>query len=367
MAKKPTTKKKQSLIGEVLGKGVAYRRSLEVSDGIMLAVRKDGSTTPVVCQISSGRTIKGFSTVEEQDQNNIYTADNAFLPHDSSTLRVIFNVSVSDGASRPYSTSSITDTKALTAAFKFLTKNGDVASVTKAIATRLSYPDFLWRNAISASSYKVIIESAFFDKKWEFSSENTDNNTMYIEEIADFIAQAVTGNLKTTIGTAMPFNFSVTTDLELSPGAFVYPSQLMNLESSQSHQKISRVFYKVPYTQNEMVPAIRGVKIANKLRTIDTWYPEFEDIEKAIPVEPSGASIEDNYAFRSKKGTSFYDFLVQMLTAPINEDGTYNFNECGFSDKDKLFIAAMFIRGGLFTEKTKKVTETEAETEAETE
>jgi CRISPR-associated protein Csy3 len=358
MAKKTAKKQKQSVIGEVLGKGVAYRRSFEVSDGIMLAVRADGSTAPVACQASSGRTVKGFSTGEAQDQNNIYTAETAILPHDSDTLRVLFHVSVSDGAARPYSTSSVKDTKALVAAFKSLTESGDVASVMKSTAMRLANPDFLWRNAVQASRYKIVIESKFFEKKWEFSSENSDSGMAGIDELADFMTKAVTGSLKNGVGTAMPFNFSVTTDLVMFPGAFVYPSQLMNLDNEKtkgsSSQKVSRVFYRVPYTQEKMVPAIRGVKIANKLRTIDTWYPEFGGMQKAIPVEPSGASIEDNYAFRAKDG-NFYDFLVRMLTMPVNEDGTYDIEACGFSDKDRLFIAAVLVRGGLFTEKSVEV------------
>ena len=38
--------------------------------------------------------------------------------------------------------------------------------------------------------------------------------------------------------------------------------------------------------------ALRDQKIGNALRTIDTWYPAYEERRVPLPVEPNGASLD---------------------------------------------------------------------------
>ena len=87
-------------------------------------------------------------------------------------------------------------------------------------------------------------------------------------------------------------------------------------------------------------------KIGNALRTIDTWYPAFDDIEESagpIAVEPYGAVTNLGKAYRTPKDKQdFYTFFD------------------GWSRGDKLeriedehYVMATLVRGGVFGESEK--------------
>ncbi len=104
----------------------------------------------------------------------------------------------------------------------------------------------------------------------------------------------------------------------------------------------SRSLYKLPWMEGEQnmggLPivghaAFRDAKIWNALRTIDTWYPEYPEIGKAIPVEPFGASKAHGRFFRKNK-KSLYDLLKVLPSLDIESD-------------DAKYVIASIIRGGL--------------------
>ncbi len=83
--------------------------------------------------------------------------------------------------------------------------------------------------------------------------------------------------------------------------------------------------------------AIRDQKVANALRTIDTWYPGFAEHGRPIPVEPNGANLDAQRFFRDQKGASAFD-LMRRLNAVDPDTG------------DGMFLIASLIRGGVYSE-----------------
>lgn len=68
--------------------------------------------------------------------------------------------------------------------------------------------------------------------------------------------------------------------------------------------------------------AIRDQKISNALRTIDTWYPGFENRNIPIPVEPNGASLDAQQFFRADNKSSGFRLMEKITDLdPDTEDG----------------------------------------------
>lgn len=82
--------------------------------------------------------------------------------------------------------------------------------------------------------------------------------------------------------------------------------------------------------------ALRDTKIANALRTFDTWYEDFAENGLAIAVEPNGANLSAQRMFRNGKDSAFaYARQLETLD-PQSPEG--------------MFMIASLIRGGVFSE-----------------
>ncbi len=57
---------------------------------------------------------------------------------------------------------------------------------------------------------------------------------------------------------------------------------------------------KILYHVND-VAAMHSQKIGNAIRTIDTWYPDFEKHKKPIAIDPYGAVTNLGRAYRQPK------------------------------------------------------------------
>lgn len=83
--------------------------------------------------------------------------------------------------------------------------------------------------------------------------------------------------------------------------------------------------------------AIRDTKAANALRTIDTWYPDYDSYKMPIAVEPCGANLGTQVMHRiGKKDSSFAYFKKLNIIEPASDEG--------------LFVIASMIRGGVYSE-----------------
>jgi CRISPR-associated protein Csy3 len=87
-------------------------------------------------------------------------------------------------------------------------------------------------------------------------------------------------------------------------------------------------------------------KLGNALRSIDTWYPEFDDPEKSagpIAIEPYGAVTNLGKAYRTPKDKQdFYTFFDKWARGAELE-----------RIEDEHYVMAILVRGGVFGESDK--------------
>jgi len=111
----------------------------------------------------------------------------------------------------------------------------------------------------------------------------------------------------------------------------VFPSQKMNMGEKE----------KVLFQLDECA-AIHNVKIGNAIRTIDTWYPRYQEQGHPIAIEPFGAVTQIGEAFRrNKKEGDLYTLMVSWA----------NLDELRL--EDQMFIVGNLIRGGVFSRASK--------------
>ena len=84
--------------------------------------------------------------------------------------------------------------------------------------------------------------------------------------------------------------------------------------------------------------ALRDQKIGNALRTIDTWYPAYEERLVPISVEPNGANLDMKEFFRKKGDASGFKLMQRV-------------GELDPETPEGLFLLACLIRGGVFSGK----------------
>ena len=140
----------------------------------------------------------------------------------------------------------------------------------------------------------------------------------------------------------------VTTYSQIGNGQEVYPSQELVLDKDDSFQKgknenignKSKILYSV-----NGIAALHSQKIGNAVRTIDTWYPDFEENERRpIAIEIYGTVtnlLEVHRVGKAKK--DFYTlFNTWTSTGDLEENG------------DKHYVMAVLVRGGVFGQKKDK-------------
>jgi CRISPR-associated protein Csy3 len=122
-------------------------------------------------------------------------------------------------------------------------------------------------------------------------------------------------------------------------GQTVYPSQEF-VGGSKSKDKDSKG--KVLYSVND-VAALHSQKIGNAIRTIDTWYPECDELDIGpISVESYGSMTTISKAFRDPESKK--DFFTLFDKFALGQK---------IETEDELYVMAMLIRGGLFGKKKK--------------
>lgn len=209
------------------------------------------------------------------------------------------------------------------------------------IARNIVNVRWLWRNRVIASDIKVTVSSgqgeiARFDALQiplnEFGSYSEDEKA-----VARVIADGLRGRevVALTVVARVEFGFK---------GAIeVFPSQNYIEDKPKG---FARSLYRLGQPERakpEDGPrimgraAIRDQKVSNALRTIDTWYPDFAEHGRPIPVEPNGASLDAQRFFRNQKGVSAFD-LVRRL------------NQVDPATAEGMFLTACLIRGGVYSE-----------------
>ena len=267
----------------------------------------------------------------EVEKPNLQTVDACALAPEHDTLKLTCTLKVLSGVETPSACNSEEFNKSYVEVAKNYIEQDGFRELAKRYAMNLANGRYLWRNRVGAEKIEVIVSAG--GKKWtfngfEFQLKSFDVENEEVSELAQLIADALCGKLPYLL-------VNVETFALVGKAQEVYPSEELILDKGKGAK--SKILYAV-----NGVAAMHSQKIGNAIRTIDTWYPAFEEMDRPIAIEPYGAVTNLGKAFRTDKETEFYALFDQYATGEklkIKEQEHY--------------VMAVLIRGGVFGQSSK--------------
>lgn len=275
----------------------------------------------------------------EVEKPNLQTVDACSLGTEQDTLKLHFTLKVLGGLSTPSACNNSAFQESYRKAVAGYIEKNSMKELARRYAINIANARFLWRNRIGAENIEVNVKALNENNQqaWTFdaadySTRNFDIENSDIESLASRIAQALESENDFLM-------LDITCFAKIGKAQDVYPSEELILDKGKGNK--SKVLYSV-----DGIAAMHSQKLGNALRTIDTWYPEYDDpVASAGPiaVEPYGAVTNLGKAFRTPaEKQDFYTFFDNWARG-----GELSRVE------DEHFVVAVLIRGGVFGESDK--------------
>lgn len=269
----------------------------------------------------------------EIQKANLQRVDVAALPCDADTLKVSFSLRVLGNLAQPSACNDPDYQTALAAIINGYVNAHGFDELAARYATNIANGRFLWRNRVGAEAVEVRVKHIInqsVNSEWLFAGEDFDlrsfpRATGDLANLVEVIRQGLAGE---------SFAFlQIEAFARLGAGQEVFPSQELVLEKGRDTK--SKTLYQV-----SDVAALHSQKIGNALRTIDTWYPDSDELGP-IAVEPYGSVTNRGKAYRQPKDNlDFYTLLdgwvIRGKTPPLEQQH---------------YVMATLVRGGVFGEK----------------
>ncbi len=209
------------------------------------------------------------------------------------------------------------------------------------IARNIANGRWLWRNRLIAETITITVSAAQRDiasfDALDVPLNQFDGSSDGERAVAKVIAASLRGKEVAVLSVLARVEFGFRGAIE------VFPSQNYIEEKPKG---FARSLYRLGQPERSKSEdglrimgraAIRDQKVANALRTIDTWYPGFAEHGRPIPIEPNGANLDAQRFFRDQKGVSAFDLVRRLNEVDPNTD-------------DGMFLIACLIRGGVYSE-----------------
>jgi len=334
---------------------LAFEKKLVPSDGFMYGTtwekRNDkNSLTPLKLQEKSVRgtisnrlkaAIKNdpLKLNAEVEKPNLQRVDSCGLAMNQDTLKLSFTLKILSGVEYPSACNNQLFNDSYTKAAKEYIEKEKFSELARRYASNIANGRFLWRNRVGAENIEVQVKvlNSELGKGWVFdatqiSIRDFDSSSTDIEELGQKIAQALSGETDFLL-------LDIAAFAQVGKAQDVYPSEELVLDKGNSKTKKSKILYHV-----DAIAAIHSQKIGNALRSIDTWYPEFEEVTTGpIAIEPYGAVTNLGKAYRNPKDKA--DFFTLFDQFARGEE---------LPDKNsEHYVMAVLVRGGVFGESEK--------------
>ena len=332
---------------------LAFEKKLVPSDGIMYGTTWENRTqkiTPLQLNEKSVRgtisnrlkpTIKNdpLKLNAEVKKPNLQKIDSCALTENQDTLALKFTLKILSGVQHP----SACDHQTFNQKYHTIAENyiqtEQFQELAKRYATNLANGRFLWRNRVGVQNLEIIIKQPETNNSWtfngkDFSLKHFEQETPEIQSLAKEIATTLSGNKDFTL-------LEITAYAQIGTAQDVYPSEELVLDKSNNAKgSKSKILYSISGTA-----AMHSQKIGNALRTIDTWYPEYEQTNIGpIALEPFGAVTNLGVAYRHPKAKA--DFYT-LFDKWVLEGDLENL-------EDKHYVMGVLVRGGVFGESGKE-------------
>lgn len=331
---------------------LAFEKKLVVSDGYMYATKwAERNKEQLPLQINE-KSVKGTISNRLKDsikndpakinaeieKANLQRVDNCTLPNGYDTLKLEYSLKVLSGVENPSACDEKEFIKTYQAAVKSYIANTGFSELARRYAINIANGRYLWRNRLGTEKIEVIVSEEISGKCWTFDAKNFSmkdfDENPEVKELAALIADALCGNSPYLL-------LKVECYAMVGEAQEVYPSQELILDTGKSDKnKKSKVLY-----QTNGIAAMHSQKIGNALRTIDTWYPEFDSEDGVGPIaaEPYGAVTNRGKAFRAEKGTDFFSLFDR-----------FSMGEKLDNEEEEHYVMAVIVRGGVFGSSSKE-------------
>jgi CRISPR-associated protein Csy3 len=333
---------------------LAFEKKLVPSDGYMYGTQWENrnETTPLQLIEKSVRgtisnrlkaAIKNdpIKLNAEVEKANLQTVDACALAPEQDTLKLHFTLKVLGGVQQPSACNNVLFKQSYSSAVRDYTGKTGFTELGKRYAVNLANARFLWRNRIGAENVEVQVKALNKDSQqtWifdatQFSTKHFNCDDSQVLELGERIAKALASEDDFLM-------LEINCYAQVGKAQEIYPSEELVLDKGNSKTKKSKILYSV----ND-IAAMHSQKIGNALRSIDTWYPEFEDAEATagpIAIEPYGAVTNLGKAYRTPKDKQdFYTFFDKWARGAELD-----------RIEDEHYVMAILVRGGVFGESDK--------------
>ncbi|MFC0351204.1 type I-F CRISPR-associated protein Csy3 [Undibacterium danionis] len=270
----------------------------------------------------------------EVEKANLQKVDACALGEHQDTLKLHFTLKVLGGVETPSACNNALFKQSYETVAKNYIEQEGFTELARRYAINIANGRYLWRNRIGAEKIEVHVqigsEHWIFDAN-EFSTRHFDSSHSDVQVLADKIAETLSGK-------APAFLISVNAYALVGIAQEVYPSEELVLDKGKGDK--SKILYAV-----KDVAAMHSQKIGNALRSIDTWYPEFETANIGpIAIEPYGAVTNLGKAYRTpKEKLDFYSLFDRFALG-----------EKLASKEQEHYVMGVLVRGGVFGQSSKE-------------
>ncbi len=342
MAKSPKENKMPSVL--------SFEKKLVPSDGYLFGTLWENRhetgqarALPINTKSVRGTISNRLSTKDSDSLNlnakvespNLQVVDDCSLNLEEDTLKMHFTLKVLGGLEKPSACNDENVLATYRQALAEYTENYGFEELARRYAINIANGRYLWRNRVGAEQIEVVVntgeDNPLIFNVHDYSLNHFDDNDQNITALTTKITQALSGQC--------PFLLlSINIYARIGKAQEVYPSQELIFSKEKSDK--SKTLYQV-----NQAAALHSQKIGNALRTIDTWYPEFDSAQTGpIAIEPYGAVTNLGKAYRT--GTNKADFYTLF--------DRFAQGEPLFSAEEEHYVIAVLIRGGIFSESSKE-------------
>jgi CRISPR-associated protein Csy3 len=275
----------------------------------------------------------------EVEKPNLQRVDSCALAMDQDTLKLSFTLKVLKGVQQPSACNNQAFNDTYTQAANNYIEEEKFIELGKRYASNIANGRFLWRNRVGAENIEVQVKLLNSDsaRSWKFdaiklSIRDFESSTADINDLGQEIAQALAGEKDFVL-------LEVNAYAQIGKAQDVYPSEELVLDKGNSKSKKSKILYSI-----NSIAGMHSQKIGNALRTIDTWYPEYEDVTTGpIAIEPYGAVTNLGKAYRNPQAKADFFTLFDRFAR----------GETLENKNDEHYVMAVLVRGGVFGESDK--------------
>lgn len=315
--------------------------------------------------ISSHKDLKGANEADAKaiGRANLQTIHQAILPPETKAFEISYTLSVIPNSLKNNNCNDAAVGSALNAFINRYYQIGGGKFLATRYVTNLLRGSWMWRNAdqFEAGRIEVIAKIDGVDKVFVNESINARTSLKPVkgsEALIELVGKALSGEIRDPdTGFSKSIVLRVKAIMEAYPGQEVYPSQ--EFENEKNPENISRILARVKTHGGVDQAFMHPQKIGNSLRRIDDWYTPIEGFELSpLPVEPLGVDSSMQVAHRPQNGRDFYTLLEKRFDALQKELETAT--DVTAISADIHYIAAVMIRGGVFSGEKKPTKKTEA-------